>query len=579
MLIAGGRTELPRWTLDPTAGVGVCELAVPAELLAAVEAAGATRSAALLAAHAAVLAAVSAEAEVVAGRSTAAGALPVLLDTDVVSWRALLGAAARSDADLVANAGFPVDELRRELGVAGPVFETVLDPAGPGRDPEGDEVAVLGVVPRDGGESLVLRYRSEALDADAAARLAGYHVTALERMATEPDAVPGERSLVSAAEVAMQVSRFTGPERVLPDRRAHEVFEERVGRDPGRVAVVWRDRSLTYGEVNARANRVARALLARGLGAEDVVAVVTERDLDWLVAVLAVFKAGGVYLPLEPQFPAGRIGAVLRRSECRFVLTQDGATATLTEALADLPAVETLTVADAVAEARGDEDPRVPVAAGQLAYIYFTSGSTGEPKGAMCEHAGMLNHLLAKIEDLGVGEGTVVAQTAPQCFDISLWQLVAGLLVGGQTVIIPQDVVLDADRYVDTVAERRVAVLQVVPSYLEVLLSLLARRPRALPDLRIVSVTGEALTKELTQRWFATVTGIPLVNAYGLTETSDDTNHEVLYAVPGAGPGPAGSAGAERAVVGGGREPGAGAVGGAGVDRVRRGVCGSWVHQ
>ncbi len=535
VLLAGGRTELPRWTLDPTAGVGEYELPVAAEVLAAVDALGSSRSAALLAAHAAVLAAVSGEPEVVAGRATAAGARPVLLDADAVSWRALLAAAAQADADVTAHAGYPVEELRAELGVVGPVFETVVEPEGPGRDPVGDEVAVLGVLDAAGGASLVLRYRTEALDADAAARLAGYHVAAWERMATEPDAAPAGQSLVSVPEVVLQLGRFTGPERVLPDRRAHEVFEERVGRDPGRVAVVWRDRSLTYGEVNARANRVARALLARGLGAEDVVAVVTERDLDWLVAVLAVFKAGGVYLPLEPQFPAGRIGAVLRRSECRFVLTQDGATATLTEALADLPAVETLTVADAVAEARGDEDPRVPVAAGQLAYIYFTSGSTGEPKGAMCEHAGMLNHLLAKIEDLGVGEGTVVAQTAPQCFDISLWQLVAGLLVGGQTVIIPQDVVLDADRYVDTVAERRVAVLQVVPSYLEVLLSLLARRPRALPDLRIVSVTGEALKKELAERWFATVAGIPLVNAYGLTETSDDTNHEVLHGVPERG--------------------------------------------
>src|SRR5206468_9773878 len=165
-------------------------------------------------------------------------------------------------------------------------------------------------------------------------------------------------------------------------------------------------------------------------------------------------------------------------------------------------------------------------------YIYFTSGSTGEPKGAMCEHAGMLNHLCAKIHDLGVGEGDVVAQTAPQCFDISLWQLVSALLAGGRTLVVEQETILDAKRFIDKIVEGRVAVVQVVPSYLEVLVSYLAQHPRELPDLRCVSATGESLKKEPVQRWFAVQPGIKLVNAYGLTETSDDTNHEIMDSAP-----------------------------------------------
>ena len=125
----------------------------------------------------------------------------------------------------------------------------------------------------------------------------------------------------------------------------------------------------------------------------------------------------------------------------------------------------------------------------------------------MCEHAGMLNHLFAKIDDLEIGEGQVVAQTAPQCFDISLWQLVSALLVGGRTLLVEQEVILDVERFVDTIAGGRVGVLQVVPSYLEVVLSYLEQHPRELPDLRYVSVTGEALKKELTQRWFAASPG------------------------------------------------------------------------
>ena len=147
----------------------------------------------------------------------------------------------------------------------------------------------------------------------------------------------------------------------------------------------------------------------------------------------------------------------------------------------------------------------------------------------------------------GSAQGQVVAQTAPQCFDISLWQLVSALLVGGRTLLVEQEVILDVERFVDTIVAGRVDVLQVVPSYLEVVLSYLEQHPRELPDLRCVSVTGEALKKELVQRWFAAEPGIRLVNAYGLTETSDDTNHEVMDRVPDGDRVPLGPADQQRA--------------------------------
>src|SRR5207249_11845323 len=146
-----------------------------------------------------------------------------------------------------------------------------------------------------------------------------------------------------------------------------------------------------YRQVDAVANQLARALLARGHGREGIVAVVTERNLDWMAAVLAIFKAGGAYLPIEPHFPADRIARLLSRAGCRLVLTEHGSTATLDHALASLPGVATLYIAAAYAEGQPEGDLGIDVGPDQLAYIYFTSGSTGEPKGAMCEHAGMLN--------------------------------------------------------------------------------------------------------------------------------------------------------------------------------------------
>jgi len=306
---------------------------------------------------------------------------------------------------------------------------------------------------------------------------------------------------------------LAGPTRTLPDRRAHQVFEDQARLRPEAVAAVHGSRQLTYGELNARANQVAHALLERGLTREGVVGVITERTLEWLTAVLAVFKAGGAYMPIEPHFPAERVAKMQSRAGCHLVVTER--------------LIET-----ACAEGHGGGDLNVPVTPDQLAYIYFTSGSTGEPKGAMCEHAGLLNHLFAKIDDLRIAEGTVVAQTAPQCFDISLWQLMAALLVGGRVEIVEQETILDAKRFLDRIVDAGVNIVQVVPSYLEVLVADLAQHPRWFQHLQYVVATGEALKKELVERWFAIQPAIKLVNAYGLTETSDDTNHEIMDCAP-----------------------------------------------
>src|SRR5213596_529097 len=301
----------------------------------------------------------------------------------------------------------------------------------------------------------------------------------------------------------------TGPRRALPDRRAHDLFENQARLRPDAIAAVHGDRQLTYRELNARANQLARALVVRGVASTAVSQSRFRSVITPTTASLVTFKAGGAYLPIEPHFPTERIAKMVSRAGAKLVLTQ--------------PLIEA-----AYEEGHAASDLGIAVARNQLAYIYFTSGSTGEPKGAMCEHLRFLNHLLAKIDDLIIGEGTVVAQTAPQCFDISLWQLVSALLVGGRTLIVEQETILDAQRFLERIVASRVNVVQVVPSYLEVLVTNLAQRPRELGALRYVVATGEALKKELAERWFGVQPRIRLVNAYGLTETSDDTNHEIM---------------------------------------------------
>ncbi|MEW2133776.1 amino acid adenylation domain-containing protein [Streptomyces sp. NPDC005435] len=532
VLTAGGFTQVPRWAREPVSGTAEYRVPVPGALADAVHALAhelhVPFDAVLLAVHAKVLAALSGEQDVITGyfADAARAPLPLRLTAAPGTWRDLVAAAGRARDGVLAHRDFPVAALRRELALAEPPYEVT---SGAGDATLADDV-VLHVGWTGDGEApeLRLRYRTDVLYTGSAARIAGYHLTALNLMTTGPDAEHTRQSLLSERETRELLEGHAGPERTLPDARAHELFEQRVRTHPDAVAAVQGERQWTYGELNARANRLARALLARGVDREDVVAVVTERNLDWLAATLAVLKAGGAYLPIEPHFPPGRIAATLSRAGCRLVLTEKDSTETLDQALTTVPDTEKLHIEDAYAEPHADDDPGIAVDPGQLAYIYFTSGSTGEPKGAMCEHAGMVNHLFAKIDDLGLGEGDTVAQTAPQCFDISLWQLVSGLLVGGRTLLVGQDVLVDVERFVDTLVDGRVKVTQLVPSYLEVLVSYLEQHPRELPDLRCVSVTGEALKPELTQRWFAVQPGIKLVNAYGLTETSDDTNHEII---------------------------------------------------
>ncbi|AUI52501.1 non-ribosomal peptide synthetase [Arthrobacter crystallopoietes] len=535
-LPAAAPTTIPRWTRHPQAGQERVEVAVPEDLRTSVRltarALETTPGSLWLAAHARVLHALSGETEIAIGCVDSAGTWRCDLVLSHVSWRSLVAEA--HDRQALAARG----EARHKT--ASPGYEVVFDLQG--GDAELPEGIVLGAtVPTVAGrEVLLLRYRRDVLDHDAALRIAGYHLAALRHLVANPEAEPADADLLDADERRLQLEQLAGPERPRPRRRFHQLFEEHVRLHPERIAAVQDTREWTYAELNGRANRLARALLARGLQSEDVVAVVAKRDLEWMAAVIGILKAGGAYLPIEPQFPADRIARTLTRAGSRMALTEEGSSATLDDALDGMPSVTKVLFEDIEAEGHAADDLGVEVRPDQLAYVYFTSGSTGEPKGAMCEHDGMVNHLYAKIEDLGIGPGDVVAQSAPQCFDISLWQLVSALLVGGRTLIVWQDRILDVERFVDTVERGAVAVFQVVPSYLDAVVAYLAGKPRALPHLRCVSATGEALKRELVRRWFDVMPNVKLVNAYGLTETSDDTNHEVMSAAPAGGSVPLG---------------------------------------
>jgi amino acid adenylation domain-containing protein len=394
----------------------------------------------------------------------------------------------------------------------------------------------------EGPQGLVgfLEYNTDLFDAATIARMARHFETLLASITADPDQRILDIVLLTAEERHQALVEWNTTEMPFPtDRCFHQLFEAQAERMPDNIAVVCQDRRLSYRQLNQRANGMARRLVEYGVGPDIVVALLIERDIDLLTTIMAVFKAGGAYLPLDPHHPAPRHAQVLAQSKSPLVLTTQAFTPTLAQALERLPAgaqPQVLPIEEFLGEDEaGNLPPRCTPA--HLAYVIYTSGSTGVPKGAMVEHYGMLNHLHAKIADLALSDADQVAQTASQCFDISVWQFLAALLLGGTVQVFPDTIAHDPRLLIDRVEQERITVLETVPALLRAMLEDLDGRKKRRPTLaalRWLLVTGEALPPDLCRQWLRSYPAIPLMNAYGPTECSDDVTHYPLAQAPGA---------------------------------------------
>ncbi|MGV9931277.1 amino acid adenylation domain-containing protein [Streptomyces olivaceoviridis] len=312
------------------------------------------------------------------------------------------------------------------------------------------------------------------------------------------------------------------------ERAGYEGLVERVravaARTPDAVAVTDGTAGVTYRELLTRAAGVAARLTAAGFRPGSVAAMLADPGVPFVAGVLGVLAAGGAYLPLDPAAPAARNASLLADSGARHLLTGGAYDAP------DHPGLTALPLADPSDTTRTTELPCVGGGL-DLAYVMFTSGSTGRPKGAMVQRSGMVNHLWAKVGDLELVAGESVVQNAPLTFDVSVWQMLAPLLVGG-TVRVAGELAADPSGLFGMVARERVAVLEVVPSLLRAALDAWDVEGSApeLPELRWLMVTGEALPADLCRRWHGRYPHVPMMNAYGPTECSDDVTHAVIRA-------------------------------------------------
>ncbi len=404
----------------------------------------------------------------------------------------------------------------------------------------------LELVHTDGQFSGFFEYSTDLFDACTIARMAAHLQNLLQAIVANPDQPISRLSILSPSERRRVLAGSHGlgtdftRQGDFPGR-----FDQQVKRRPKAVAVSGGRRRISYRDLSARSLVIARRLTKEGAGAETVVALLAEREPNLLAAMIAAQRVGAAFLCLDPHQPANRLASILHSSGARLLLAAKSCSPMLKEIFSALPADHRppiVKLEELVAKTPASPTRRTARAPSSLAYVIYTSGSSGIPKGVMIEQRGLSNHLASLISELRLSAADVIAQTAPQSFVISVWQFLAGLMVGARIHICANEIVRDPILLAREIDRERITVLQIVPSLLRVVLERVSedRVRAAFSGLRLLISTGEPLTTDLCRAWFQHFPDVPLINAYGASECSDDVALHRLTATPTTGSVPIG---------------------------------------
>ncbi|MFD4528139.1 amino acid adenylation domain-containing protein [Streptomyces sp. NPDC058470] len=359
-----------------------------------------------------------------------------------------------------------------------------------------------------GGLKFRLSHRLDTFDDDNARALLDRLVRILEQMAADPQVRVSEIDVLNQVERSRVVAEWNDTVRPVSEGTFLDLFGACVVRTPGVVAVRCGGEVLSYGELDGRADRLARYLTGVGVGRESVVGLCLPRGVDMVVALLAVWKAGGAYVPLDPEYPADRLGFMVSDSGAAVVL---GTTGTLAGVPLDGVRVVLLDEAQDVIAAGSGVPLETVVEPGQLAYVIYTSGSTGRPKGVAVAHRGVVNLAEVMRPVLGVGVGVVALQFASFSFDAAVLDVVVTLAAGGTLAIASGEERTDPEALAEMIRSAGVSVASVVPSLLAVL------DPASVPGVGNWIVGSERVNADLVSRW---TPGARVWNAYGPTEVT-----------------------------------------------------------
>ncbi|MCC5601609.1 amino acid adenylation domain-containing protein [Nostoc sp. CHAB 5714] len=335
------------------------------------------------------------------------------------------------------------------------------------------------------------------------------------------------------------------------DKTINQLFEQQVYKTPNNIAVVDGGTKLTYQELNEKANQLAVILRKLGIRKGEFVGIFKDRDINFLIAILAIYKAGGAYVPIDSTYPSNRIEYMLSNSEVKFLLTDTSLLTVLTELIdnsfqlksiicldgvipesVQLTHNQELTIYDQLGFINLPEDNLEQINdASDPAYMLYTSGSTGLPKGAIVRHDGAVNHIYAQFDELELTEEFCFLQSAPSSTDISVWQFLAPLLIGGRTVIVDIETVAIPDKLFQVLKSEEITVVELVPALFGGLLEYTSGLPnnkRELPHLKWMMVVGEPVSVNWVNKWLQVYPQIKIVNAYGPTEAADDITQFIV---------------------------------------------------
>jgi amino acid adenylation domain-containing protein len=361
-------------------------------------------------------------------------------------------------------------------------------------------------------------YSTDLFDAASMERMAGHFETMLEAIVADPEQKISSLPMLTAAE-REQIVEWNRTETDFPhDRCMHELVEAQAASTPNAVAVEHADQHLTYRELEQRAKQLAHFLRRRGVGIESRVGICLRRSLELPVALLAVLKAGGSCVPLDPAYPKERLAYMLEDSQTSLVLTQPGLLAEVTDFDAEIVTLD----ADWKSFAgESCENIGSGVKPENLAYVIYTSGSTGKPRGVLLSHLGLVNHNTAAVKLFGITPADRMAQFASISFDIAIEEIFPTWIAGATLVIREEDASLAVGDFLRWVRERNVTALDLPTAYWHELVGELSESNFRLPEsLRIIIVGGEKASSAKLAAWRTVGSRVRWVNTYGPTETS-----------------------------------------------------------
>lgn len=389
---------------------------------------------------------------------------------------------------------------------------------------EGEFDLTLEIIKMEDRYQVCFKYNPDLFEGETISRVSEHYMELLRLFTVDHKQTIGKVDYLTTDEKA-SIAAWNKTEAAYPqDRCVHQLFEDQVERTPDQTAVIFKDQTLTYSELNARANQLAHMLRQKGLKPNMVVGIIMERSLEMMVCLFGILKAGGAYLPIDKEYPKDRIDYLLQNSHAKFLILQH-------QGIAQIEfdgQIISLDQQDSFHE--DDSNPVCVNKPNDLVYVIYTSGSTGKPKGVMIEHHSLINRLKWTRSVYALSGKDVLLQKTPYTFDCSVWELFCWSLEGAKICFLPPYAEKDPEAIIEAVENNQVTLIHFVPSMLNLFLEYLKGSSSLvrLSTVKRVFTTGEALTVPQVGLFNATlhrVNGTRLMNLYGPTEATIEVSY------------------------------------------------------